>query len=246
MCGLTDSSNSRVSFVAGLSPSVVRNSNFVPVSYQAESVSAAKACLESVLADIVANQQPKITGSVNFTKTEIANAQSELDQARQTIQIQQSDRDERLAVARDQLDTARQELRLLSQSQGNDGSAADTNNAVQVLNKRFEVQELESTILGLQSNFNRMFSDRYNQVSRLTHRLAALQAAIEPPNTREAQFVTPVFAPDNKVSPRRSLIVVISLLLGGFLGLMVLIGRRAMKHIRAHEAERRAKALTAQ
>lgn len=55
-----------------------------------------------------------------------------------------------------------------------------------------------------------------------------------------------MFASDGEVSPRRILIVVISLLIGGFLGLTLLITRRAVQAIRTHEAERRAKALTAQ
>lgn len=145
-------------------------------------------------------------------------------------------------MARDQLTAARQELQLLDRVEGESASATGALSVVQVLNKRSEVQELEAMLLRLQANFTAVRSDRNDQVNRLTNRLAALQAAIEAPNTRESQFATPVFAADTKVSPRRSIIVVISLLLGGFIGLMVLIGRRALKHIRAHEAERRAKA----
>lgn len=244
-CGLVDKVDPRQDLVKKLSPSVARNSNFVSVSYQAGSVDDAKTCLESVLADIISSQQPKIEVVANYTKSEIANTQSQLEQARTAIEEQRVDRDKSLALARDQLSAARQELQLLDRVEGNNASATGALSVVQVLNKRSEIQELEAMLLRLQANFTAVRLDRNDQVNRITNRLAALQAAITAPNTRAPQFATPVFAADTKVSPRRSLIVVISLITGGFIGLMVLIVRRAMKHIRAHEAERRAKAIAA-
>jgi LPS O-antigen subunit length determinant protein (WzzB/FepE family) len=110
---------------------------------------------------------------------------------------------------------------------------------LQVQNKRSEVQELEAMLLRLQTNFAETQSDRNDQVNRLTNRLLALQSSIKPPNTRDPQFATPVFASDTKVSPLRGLILVISLLVGGFVGSIILIGRRIIKHVLVQEADRK-------
>jgi LPS O-antigen subunit length determinant protein (WzzB/FepE family) len=80
-----------------------------------------------------------------------------------------------------------------------------------------------------------------SNLPELSERLAGLQLALQAPNTQSARFVSGINAPSDSVAPRRSLIVVIVVLIGGFAGLMLLIGRRAIVHIRSHEAERRAR-----
>ena len=238
-CGFEGKSNPRRELVKELSPAVARNSNFVALSFKAESVDAAKKCIDNVLADIVMSQQPKLRAAIEYTKSEIANTQSQLEQIRTMLAEQEKDRDESLDLARAQLLAARQELKILDQAQDVDKSVANAMSIVQVLNKRSEVQELEAMLLRLQTNFTETQSDRNDQVNRLTNRLLALQSSIEPPNTRDPQFATPVFASDTKVSPLRGLILVISLLVGGFVGLIILIGRRIIKHVLAQEADRK-------
>jgi LPS O-antigen subunit length determinant protein (WzzB/FepE family) len=44
--------------------------------------------------------------------------------------------------------------------------------------------------------------------------------------------MTPIYSPAQKVEPKRSLIAVISLLAGGFVGLMLLVIRRVIKQIK--------------
>jgi hypothetical protein len=238
-CRFEGKSNPRRELVKELSPAVARNSNFVALSFKAESVDAAKKCIDNVLLDIVMNQQPKLRSVIEYTKTEIANTQSQLDQVRRMLAKQESDRNESLDLARAQLLAARQELKMLDQAQDVDKSATDAMSIVQVLNKRSEVQELEAMLVRLQTNFTETQSDRNDQVNTLTNRLLALQSSVEPPNTRDPQFATPVFASDTKVSPLRGLILVISLLVGGFVGLIILIGRRIIKHVLAQEADRK-------
>jgi len=239
-CGLAGKPNPRQTLVTGLGASVARNSNFVSVSYKAPAVDEAKRCIEQVLADVVANQAPVIEAVTSYTKAEIANTAEQLELAQSMVQEQRAGRDASLAVAQEQLAVARQELAILDKASSEDAASAGALAAVRVLNKRGEVQELESSLLALQSDFNAYVSDNSDKINRLTNRLTALQAAVQAPNTREARFATPVFAPETKVSPRRSLIAVLSVLIGGFLGLVILIGRRAAKHIREHEAQRRA------
>jgi uncharacterized protein involved in exopolysaccharide biosynthesis len=75
---------------------------------------------------------------------------------------------------------------------------------------------------------------------RLQDQIADRQASLEAPATRNAQFATPIYAPDVKVSPKRALITVIAILVGGFAGLILLIGRRAYRAISEREASRKA------
>ena len=241
-CGFAPEANARPLLVEELAPNVARNSNFVTVSYKAGSVDAAKACVNSVLVDVVTSQQPEMETAVKYLNTEISNAQAQVEQARQTIETLKTDRDKSIALAEQQLVVARQQLVELEQSDPGKDAAAGAITVLQVLNKRGEVQKLESELIELQSNFGTISANREERINQLTNRLIALQQAVEPPNTREAEFAAPVFASDAKVSPRRSLIIVISLLIGGFAGLMILIARRAIQAIRVHEAERKANA----
>ena len=241
VCGLAGKPNARQGLVQALAPAVGRNSGFVSVSFKAESVDAAKSCIEGVLMDVIAGQQSHIDAVINYTKREIENTQAQLESSQSTINEQRADRDQSLTAAREQLLVARQELKALD-TVASDGTPASAVAAVRVLNKQGEVQQLESMLLALQSEFNNSLSERGDQINRLTNRLTALQSAIEFPNTRIPQFATPLFASDTKVAPKRSLITIISLLVGGFLGLMLLIGQRAWRHIKEHEVNRRAQA----
>lgn len=237
-CVLRDTPNPRQSLVSDLLPNVARNSNFVSVSYESESVEAAKTCLESVLEDVVLSQKPKMEAISNYSKTEITNTRAQLDQARQSIEKQQTSQAESLALVRKQLLSARQALQVPEHDSGESNSVTEAMSAVQAMNKRSEVQELETMLMRMQADFTSNFDQIY-QVNRLNNRLTMLQQAGEPPNTREAELAVPVFASEDKVLPRRSVIILVSLLIGGFLGLMIQIVRRAIQAIRAHEAERK-------
>ena len=241
-CGLADAQNPRRALVDGLAPAIARNANFISISYQAESVDLAEQCLGSVLADVIESQKAQISSVNTYVQTEIKNTRAQLAEATSNRDLQRTDRDASLAVARQQLLAARQELKELDETVSQDASGNAALGAIRILNKRGEVQELESMLLALQSNFSANMGDAVDQINRLTNRLAALEAATQFPNTREARFATPVFASDSKVSPNRRLIVIIGVLFGGFAGLMLLIGRRAYRHIQERDAARQAKA----
>ena len=72
---------------------------------------------------------------------------------------------------------------------------------------------------------------RQAEITELKNNIQRTQLLLTEPQTRAASFATPIFAPTQKVEPKRSLIAVISVLAGGFLGLMVLIMRRVIKTI---------------
>lgn len=95
---------------------MARNSNFVALSFKAELFDAAKKCIDNELADTVMSRQPKLKAATEYTKAEIANTQSQVDQVRKILAEQESDRDESLDRAIAQLLAARQELKMLDQA----------------------------------------------------------------------------------------------------------------------------------
>jgi len=235
-CGLSDETNPRQKLVSELSPGVARDSSFVSVSFEAESIEEAKRCIESVLSDVVTVQEQNIRAVTNYTLSEIENVQAQLARANDELETRRLDRDQNAELVRDQLAVARSELSLLEASGQSEANNVSAITQVRALNKRSEVQQFEALLLTMQDSFRDQVSQTEDKINRLSSRLTALQAAIEQPNTRPPQFATPIFAPDVKVSPKRGLITVLSLILGGFIGLMFLIGRRAIKHIQEHEA----------
>ena len=238
-CGLRDKASPRRDLVDELAPSIARNGSFISIGYRSESIDLAKQCLQSVLADVSQSQRTQIEAVKSYLQTEIKNTRAQLADATSARDAERADRDASLSVARQQLLVAREELKALDEAVARADAGDTALGAIRVLTKRGEVQELESMLLALQSNFSTSASDVADKINRLTNRLAALEAAAQFPSTREASFATPIFASDSKVSPRRGLIIVASVLLGGFVGFMLLIVIRARRYIRAQEATQR-------
>ena len=65
-----------------------------------------------------------------------------------------------------------------------------------------------------------------------------IEGQLKPPNTEDAKFVTPIFASEQRVSPRRSLIVMISAMGSLFLGVLILMLRKVMASIQKQREER--------
>ena len=61
---------------------------------------------------------------------------------------------------------------------------------------------------------------------------------LKPPSTQDANFATPIFASEQRVSPRRSLIVMISAMGSLFLGVLILMLRKVMASIKKQREER--------
>lgn len=73
---------------------------------------------------------------------------------------------------------------------------------------------------------------KQNEITNLRSSIQRIELLLSEPLTKSASFTTPIYSPSQKVEPKRSLIAVISVLAGGFIGLMFLVLRRAIKHIK--------------
>jgi len=72
---------------------------------------------------------------------------------------------------------------------------------------------------------------RQAEITELKNNIQRTQLLLTEPQTRGASFATPIYAPTQKVEPKRALIAIISVMAGGFLGLMLLILLRVLKNI---------------
>lgn len=73
-----------------------------------------------------------------------------------------------------------------------------------------------------------------NEIKDLRYQITDLQAALEEPQTRTTHIVTPIYAPEQRVLPKRILIVIsgMAALAGLFFGILLLLLHRTWKHIK--------------
>jgi LPS O-antigen subunit length determinant protein (WzzB/FepE family) len=72
---------------------------------------------------------------------------------------------------------------------------------------------------------------KQSQVLELRNSISKTQLELTAPQTQVAEFAIPIYAPDEKVEPKTPLLLALGLLLGGFLGLIWLIGRKAYQRL---------------
>ena len=177
-----------------LNANVARNSNFVSVSYRAESRENAVRCLEQVLEIVIARQKTLADANLTSVLSNLENLKKKADELRKTVKQLESDRGAQF------------------QFKNIEYSAA----ALITVTLQSKVQELLAT---------------ENQIS-------AAESMLKPPNTQDAKFATPIFASEQRVSPRRSLIVMISAIGSLFLGVLILMLRKFVASIKKQREER--------
>ena len=177
-----------------LNANVARNSNFVSVSYRAESRENAARCLEQVLEIVIARQKTLADANLTSVLSNLENLKKKADELRKTIKQLESDRG------------AQFEFKNIEYSAA----------ALITVTLQSKVQELLAT---------------ENQIS-------AAESMLKPPNTQDAKFATPIFASEQRVSPRCSLIVMISAMGSLFLGVLILMLRKVMASIKKQREER--------
>ncbi len=177
-----------------LNANIARNSNFVSVSYRAESREDAIRCLEQVLQIVIENQQQLVSAGLTSVVSNLENLKKKADELRKTIKQLESDRG------------AQFEFKNIEYSAA----------ALITVTLQSKVQELLAT---------------ENQIS-------AAESMLKPPNTQDAKFATPIFASEQRVSPRRSLIVMISAIGSLFLGVLILMLRKFVASIKKQREER--------
>ena len=181
-----------------LNANVARNSNFVSVSYRAESRENAVRCLEQVLEIAIARQKTLADANLTSVLSSLANLKKKADELRKTVKQLESDR------------------------------------GAQFKFKNIEYSAAALITVTLQSKVQELLATE-NQIS-------ASESMLKPPNTQDAKFVTPIFASEQRVSPRRSQIVMISAIGSLFLGVLILFLRKAIVSIKKQREERKSAA----
>jgi len=194
VCTAKDREGSLENLAKSLNPNVAKNSNFVSVSYRAESREDAIRCLEQVLEVVVVRERELAIARSSSVLSNLENLKKKADELRKTIKQLESDRGAQF------------------QFKNIEYSAA----ALITVTLQSKVQELLAT---------------ENQITDI-------EGQLKPPNTEDAKFVTPIFASEERVAPRRGLIVIISAMGSLFLGVLILMLRKVMASIKKQREER--------
>lgn len=220
--------------VSRLKPNVPRNSAYVSVNFLASSPIIALECLESVLNDVVVNQALLSEPLINNLQVELSSAEQELKAAITERDQQRIKNKEKLTVANSKLLAAQKFVERFSKeslnfSFGDPQFSASALLISTLIAKQNEIKDLELQINALEMEIAANITDRDQAVRKMTNTVNELKNALLPPNTKEASFAAPIYAPDRKVEPKRSFVTAIGLFAGCFLGVLILLGRRMKK-----------------
>ncbi|MEO0047067.1 MAG: hypothetical protein RLZZ410_26 [Pseudomonadota bacterium] len=86
------------------------------------------------------------------------------------------------------------------------------------------------------SSMSAAYLSTRDEVKYLTDESIRLNDLIISANTRQTKLVSPIYAPENKVSPKRANALIAGLFAGLFLGLLFMLGRRALAAYKATNA----------
>ncbi len=236
-CGLQNRPNPSQELVNNLKPSVARNSTYASVSFKAESPAIGRACLESVLKDVVANQAQLAKPLINNLEVELANAEQELQANTIERDQQRLKNRERLNVAKSKLAAAEAFVAQFSKESltfkfGDPQFSATALLLSTLISKQNEIKDLEIQINALELEVAANMTDKDQAVRRMSNVVAELKNALLPPNTKPATFAAPIYAANTKVEPKRSVVILVGLIAGGFFGLLLLVGIRVRNNLR--------------
>jgi LPS O-antigen subunit length determinant protein (WzzB/FepE family) len=237
-CGFEGEINSRLALTTAMSSSIARNSNFVSINFKAASPELATICLEAILENIV-EQQNKLAAPLIERLNIAFQTLNQQFNAAKTEQKQLSTYNrEKLAVAQTKL-AANQAFvdqfskDALSFKFDNTQFSASALLLNTLISKQNDIKQLELEINRLQFEVNGNITTKDNEVLELGKQLNDLKNAMNEPLTRKASFATPIYAPDQKVEPKRSIIMLVSVFAGFALSVMFLLGRKALRHVQA-------------
>lgn len=236
-CGLTERVNPQNLLVQGLKPVVGRNSPYVSVSYRALSPADAYKCLEFVLKDVAQNQAQLAKPLINNMEVTLVNAELEL-QANMTERDQQRIKNrERLSVAQKKLVSAQDFVDKFSKESvmfkfGDPQFSASALLLSTLISKQNEIKDLEILISSLEMEIAANLTDKDQKVRSLTNQVTEMKNALSTPATKAATFAALIYSPNVKVEPKRSIVMLVGLVAGGFLGLALLVGIRVRNNLR--------------
>lgn len=230
-CGLNILPDSSKLLVDALKPMVARGSPFVAVQFRASSPAEAIRCLDHVLHDVVIHQGQIASPLMNNIEVMLSSASLEL-QANITEQEQQRLKNrEKLSVAQEKRASAQHFVKKFSNDSlsfqfSDQQFSAKALLLSTLIDKQNEIKDLEIQINALELEVAANMTDKDQEVRRMTNTVSALRNSLLPPNTKRATFAAPIYAPDTKVEPKRSAVILVGLVAGGFLGLLWLMGVR--------------------
>uniref|UniRef100_UPI00404732C7 hypothetical protein n=1 Tax=Shewanella sp. TaxID=50422 RepID=UPI00404732C7 len=181
-----------------LNPRIEKNSNFLTISYRAQSRSRAVQCLNQVLT-VVRNKQEILRAS-------------------------------NLEIFLTQQAALRKKLTALTKSV----AQLETDRATQFSFKNIEYSAAALITVRLQSQAQELLA--------VEEQISKNEIMLKSPNTQDAEFVTPIFASEQRVSPRRSQIVMLSAIGSLFFGVLILFFRKAIVSIKKQREERKSAA----
>ena len=237
VCGLMKFANPAHALVKELKPNVARNSPYVSVVFKSESPEAATTCIESVLKDVVENQARLARPLINNIEVELANAEQELQSNIIERDQQRIKNREKLNVAKSKLAAAESFVERFSKDsltfKFDDQQFSATALLLSTLiGKQNEIKDLEIHINALELEVAANMTDKDQAVRRMTNIVSELKNSLLPPNTKPATFAAPIYSPNIKAEPKRSVVILVGLVAGGFLGLLLLVGIRVSNNLR--------------
>lgn len=236
ICGVAEKTDPGQTLANALNPNVARNSAFVTVAFESESNNTSIACLNAVLEDVVHTH-------ATLKKPVLEKAMNDLSQLKQRLEIAKikhaqelKQNQEQLQALKEKLKTARQFVDRFASNASrfdfrDEQFSASSLLLATIINKQNEVKDLQVQINNLEMKVAASLTGREDELLALEKQIADVERGLLEPMTQPAKFPTPIYSPPNKVEPKRSLIVAISVLVGGFLGLIFLFFRRAIAHI---------------
>lgn len=227
-CNLSDAANPAQALVRGLNPNAPRNSAYVSVTFKAESPTIAATCLESVLKDVVENQARLAKPLINNLEVELANAEQELQSNIAERDQQRIKNREKLNVAKAKLVATENFVEKFSNDSltfkfGDQQFSATALLLSTLISKQNEIKDLEILINALELEVAANMTDKDQAVRRMSNTVSELKNSLLPPNTKPATFAAPIYSPNIKVEPKRGMVILVGLIMGIFLGLLVLI-----------------------
>jgi LPS O-antigen subunit length determinant protein (WzzB/FepE family) len=79
---------------------------------------------------------------------------------------------------------------------------------------------------------------RQSEITELKNSIQSTEKALTPPQTRPTSFATPIYAPTQRVEPKRSLVVLACTVAGLGLGFFWLLSLRAVRALKRQLAQR--------
>lgn len=236
-CGVDKLTNPAQTLVTRLKPNLPRNSPYASMSYRAESPADAAKCLEQVLKDVTQNQAQISKPLINNLEVALSNAEQEL-QATTTERDQQRIKNrERLKVAKLKFAAAEEFVEKFSKDGlqfkfGDPQFSASALLLSTLINKQNEIKDLEIQISALEMEIGANLTDKDQRVRSLNNQVTEMKNALTVPATKPATFAAPIYSPNVKVEPKRSVVILAGFITGGFLALLLLVGVRVRNNLR--------------